>query len=157
MCKNLLFTDPLFVKHLSNSTNEMSSSIFKKKAGKTRLTWSFQSAIQVLESSFVQLREELGQCRNQTGILNEEFKGLTRALMDKEHLMPRTLKGTCVFPKTAHSVEVREKYNSNNQMNILITFVWIIFKPNIPNHNANMQYPIAVYLCIYQVLGSKSR
>ena len=100
MCKNLLFTDPLFVKHLSNSTNEMSSSIFKKKAGKTRLTWSFQSAIQVLESSFVQLREELGQCRNQTGILNEEFKGLTRALMDKEHLYAQNAKRyMCFFQK----------------------------------------------------------
>ena len=50
--------------------------------------------MQVLEASFARIRGELEQCKNQTGILSEEFKALTEAILDKEHLMPRTLKGT---------------------------------------------------------------
>ena len=69
--------------------------------------------IQVLEVSFVRLKEELGQCKNQTGILSEEFKALTQAILDKEHLMPRTLKG--------------EKFT---QLHLVFTSIVLEFFPN---------------------------
>ncbi len=52
---------------------------------------------QVLESGFAELRLELGACRNRSGALRDDVRALRAALQDKQHLMPRTLKGETAF------------------------------------------------------------
>ena len=78
---------------------------------------SFPLTWQVLESSFVELKHELGQCTNHTHILREDLNALAQLVHEKEHLLPRSLKGkdkivhmyVCIFFWTTVVVSVWRK------------------------------------------------